>query len=106
SMMQLTAPEVPTDGGTADFALSFAQERLWFLDRYEPGCHAFNVPVVLRLSGPLNIDALEASLAEILRRHEVLRTRFPSRDGRPYQEVLPLPDFVLPVDTVAAPPGS
>jgi len=61
--------------------LSFAQQRLWFLDQLEPGSSAYNIPESLRLRGELDQDALERMLTEIVRRHEVLRTSFPSRDG-------------------------
>ena len=56
--------------------LSFGQLRLWFLDRLEPGSAAYNVPNAVRLNGRLDVEALERSLNEIVRRHEVLRTRF------------------------------
>ncbi|MDB6124520.1 MAG: hypothetical protein JWQ71_3513 [Pedosphaera sp.] len=54
--------------------LSFAQRRLWFIDRLEPGSHAYNVPTALRLKGTLNVEALQASLNRIVSRHEALRT--------------------------------
>jgi len=56
--------------------LSFAQQRLWFLDRLEPGNPFYNQPTALRLTGELKIDILEQSLREIIRRHEILRTTF------------------------------
>src|SRR5262249_38087590 len=56
--------------------LSFAQERLWFLDQLEPARPFYNVPQAFRLKGPLNIGALERTLSEIVRRHEILRTTF------------------------------
>ena len=79
-----------------DSLLSFAQERLWFLDRLQPGSAAYNMPAALRLTGPLDLPALAASLAEIVRRHEVLRTIFTEVSGSPVPEValpgpLPLP---------------
>ncbi|GGA46190.1 non-ribosomal peptide synthetase [Okeania sp. KiyG1] len=62
--------------------LSFAQERLWFLHQLEQGdTSAYNMPSILQLTGKLNIDALEQSLTEIIRRHEVLRTSFQSVSG-------------------------
>ena len=67
--------------------LSFAQERLWFLDRMEPGSAAYNVPLAARLAGPLDAAALARALAEIERRHQVLRTTFPAIEGRAVQVV-------------------
>jgi amino acid adenylation domain-containing protein len=67
--------------GAAESALSFAQERLWFLDQLEPGNAAYNQPAALRLTGPLDAAALAASLGAIRRRHEALRTRFVVRAG-------------------------
>ncbi|HVR95385.1 MAG TPA: amino acid adenylation domain-containing protein, partial [Thermoanaerobaculia bacterium] len=81
---------------TGDLPLSFAQERLWFLDRFEPGTAVYNLPLAIRLEGPLDAAALAASLGEIVRRHEALRTVFPARDGRPVQRVAPAAPFVLP----------
>ena len=69
--------------------LSFAQQRLWFLDQLEPESTAYNIPLAVRLVGELNVEALERTLSEIVRRHEVLRTRFVDVDGEPRQEVLP-----------------
>jgi amino acid adenylation domain-containing protein len=69
--------------------LSFAQQRLWFLDQLEPGNAFYNSFKGLRLRGKLDLQALERTLTEIVRRHELLRTRFVSIDGEPRQEVLP-----------------
>ncbi len=77
--------------------LSYAQQRLWFLDQLEPGSAAYNVPGALRLNGPLRVEALERSLAEIVRRHEVLRTVFQASGGVPVQIVLPPGGPGLPV---------
>jgi amino acid adenylation domain-containing protein len=65
--------------------LSFAQQRLWFLDQLEPGSTLYNIPVAVRLTGDLNQAALAATLAEIVRRHEVLRATFQVMDGKPVQ---------------------
>ena len=69
--------------------LSFAQQRLWFLDRLEPGSAFYNLPAALWIEGALDTEALERSLAEIIRRHEILRTTFPVIDGRPAQLLSP-----------------
>lgn len=66
---------------------SFAQQRLWFLYRLEPESAAYNLPVALQLEGRLDLAALEKSLDEIVRRHEVLRTTFRSSDGQPLQRI-------------------
>lgn len=63
-------------GKAQPLALSFAQQRMWFLDQLEPHGSVYNIPVGLRLSGPLDVDSLERSLSEIMRRHEVLREAF------------------------------
>ncbi|HEX2268956.1 MAG TPA: amino acid adenylation domain-containing protein [Pyrinomonadaceae bacterium] len=67
--------------------LSFGQERLWFLDQLEPNSSFYNTPAAMRLAGPLDVAALEQSLNEIVRRHEVLRTSFTNVDGRPEQVI-------------------
>jgi hypothetical protein len=69
--------------------LSFAQQRLWLLDRLIPLGSAYNIEQVLRLSGPLDHDALRTALDEILRRHEILRTRFVAQDGQAMQAIAP-----------------
>src|SRR5206468_2988734 len=76
---------------------SFAQERLWFLDRLEPGGAFYNVPTALRLRGPLHVPALERALGGLLRCHEALRTVFTEVDGTVVQAVKPFGDFVLPI---------
>jgi amino acid adenylation domain-containing protein len=69
--------------------LSFAQERLWFLDQLTPGSPQYNIHSGVRLSTPVNEAVLERTFNEIVRRHEVLRTTFPQADGVPYQRIAP-----------------
>ncbi|HEV2704891.1 MAG TPA: amino acid adenylation domain-containing protein, partial [Pyrinomonadaceae bacterium] len=77
---------VPREGG---LPLSFAQQRLWFLDQLEPESAAYNMPVALYLRGRLDVSLLEQSVRHIVNRHEALRTVFPSVKGRPVQVVEP-----------------
>ncbi|MBN8231298.1 amino acid adenylation domain-containing protein [Corallococcus macrosporus] len=74
---------------------SHAQQRLWFISKLDPSAHAYNVPLVTRLHGPLDAPALEASLVAVIRRHEVLRTTFDEVDGQPAQRIHPAWDFKL-----------
>jgi amino acid adenylation domain-containing protein len=88
-----TANSIPRREVEAQPQLSFAQERLWFLDQLMPGSAVFNVPMAVRLSGVINIAALQRAVDKIIRRHEVLRTTFATIDGEP------LPVFVSDIDT-------
>ena len=72
---------------TERLPLSFAQQRLWFLDRLNPGSAVYNLPGATRLEGALNLDALERAMNEIVRRHEVLRTRIEVEAGEPWQVI-------------------
>ena len=69
------------------YPLSFAQQRLWFLDQFEPGSALYNIPNSVRMSGPLDLKALEHAFNEIVRRHDILRTTFGTRNGKPVQFV-------------------
>ena len=80
----LSLRPVPRD---RDLPLSFAQQRLWLLDRLDPGSPLYNVPRAIRLARALNVDALVRALTEIVRRHEVLRTTFPIIDEQPVQSI-------------------
>src|SRR5579871_518387 len=68
-----------------DLPLSFSQHRLWFIDQLQPGSPLYNVPHALRMRGPLDTEALQRTLQEILRRHEVLRTYYQAKSGNPIQ---------------------
>ncbi|HEY2389794.1 MAG TPA: amino acid adenylation domain-containing protein [Candidatus Angelobacter sp.] len=85
-------------------ALSFAQQRLWFVEQMSPGTALYNIPVVLRLSGHLKISALQQGLTETVRRHESLRTHFVDDHGQPVQVIAPPHAVDLPlIDLSAAP---
>ncbi|MDF5719753.1 MAG: aminotransferase class III-fold pyridoxal phosphate-dependent enzyme [Rhizonema sp. PD37] len=77
--------------------LSFAQQRMWFLNQIDPDSSAYNEPVALRLRGSLNITALEQSFNEIIRRHEVLRTSYATVDRQPVQIIAPILTLTIPV---------
>jgi amino acid adenylation domain-containing protein len=81
-----------------DLPLSFAQQRLWFLDQLIPGNSAYNLPAAVRLQGTLDAEALRASLSEVVKRHEVLRTSFQTHGGRAVQMINLWQPLVLPVN--------
>ncbi len=85
--------------------LSFAQQRLWFLSRFNPTSTAYNVPLAIPFPGPLQIAALEQTLNELVQRHEVLRTRFELDEGNPVQRIEASATVVLPVIKVSLHPG-
>ncbi|HZB43822.1 MAG TPA: amino acid adenylation domain-containing protein, partial [Pyrinomonadaceae bacterium] len=82
-----TTPELVPSPREGAMPLSFAQQRLWFLDQLVPGSPFYNIPSAVRLSGRLDGPALERALSEVVRRHEILHTTFPSIDGEPVQLV-------------------
>ena len=93
----LSARERPD--GTAP--VSFSQERLWILDRIEPGSTAYGIPVAVRLRGQVDLGALVRGLGALVARHESLRTRFESAGGRPVQRIDPPRPPALPVVDLA-----
>ena len=85
--LTLTVPPILPRTKDGELPLSFAQQRLWFLDQLQPNSALYNIPMVLRLQGNLNQGALERSLLEICDRHEVLRTNFVTINGQPIQVI-------------------
>jgi len=85
-----------------ELPLSFAQQRLWFLDQLESNSAAYNIPTAVRLCGQLNITALERSFSEVVRRHESLRTTFKAIDGKPVQVISPPERVNLLVEQLSA----
>jgi amino acid adenylation domain-containing protein len=81
-----------------DLPLSFAQQRLWFLDELEPNSPAYNMAAAVRLSGALDVDTLRRAFSEITRRHEILRTTFELSNGMPVQVISDPQPFDLPVE--------
>ncbi len=96
----------PRDRSLDPPPLSCAQQRLWFLDQLEPGSSFYNIPEAIRLCGALDVKAFEHSLNEIIRRHEVLRTRFVSRNGQPVQVIEPQLTLSVPVQDLRAWPAA
>lgn len=91
------APPLVPVGRERPLPLSFAQQRLWFLDQLEPQSSFYNLPVAVRLGGELDLTALNASVDEIVRRHEVLRTTFVAEAGQPVQVIAPELKLAVPV---------
>lgn len=94
-------------GASRRTPLSYAQQRLWFLDRLQPGSATYNIPTVLRLKGRLDAAAMTRGLRRIIERHEALRTTFHAgADDSPFQKINPTPEFTIGVkdfSRVAAP---
>src|SRR5215216_339771 len=93
----LQTPTVAVREERVELPLSFAQQRLWFLNQWQPNTAVYNIPIFVRLHGRLDITALEQTLNEIIRRHESLRTTFVLNEGRPFQIVAPSLHLTLQV---------
>jgi len=92
-LITLTKVEKSTDY----HPLSFSQQGLWFIHQLAPDTPAYNIPIVINLTGKINIAALRQSLSEIIQRHEVLRTKFVLVDGQPVQVINPTVSFSLSI---------
>ncbi|GCE39566.1 Siderophore biosynthesis non-ribosomal peptide synthetase modules Bacillibactin synthetase component F [Rhodococcus wratislaviensis] len=86
--------------------LSLAQQRMWFLSRFDPHSPAYNLPLVVRLTGDLDVAALQGAVNALLDRHESLRTVFPEHDGEPVQVVLPASQVQLDLTPIAVDAGA
>uniref|UniRef100_UPI00209BE581 non-ribosomal peptide synthetase n=1 Tax=Rhodococcus erythropolis TaxID=1833 RepID=UPI00209BE581 len=95
-----TAPLVPQPR-PARIPLSLAQQRMWFLNRFEPASAVNNVPAAIRISGALDVAALNAAVIDVVGRHESLRTLYPDVDGVGYQEVRDVRDVVVDLSPVS-----
>ncbi|HSF42931.1 MAG TPA: amino acid adenylation domain-containing protein, partial [Thermoanaerobaculia bacterium] len=95
-------PVIAPVGREADLPLSFAQERLWFLDQLDPGTPTYNMPLALQLGGRLEMEVLRRSLQRLTERHEVLRTRFVTVEGRPVQVIGEVTELALPLVDLAS----
>ena len=94
----LSAPPIVPVARDGELWLSFAQQRLWFLDRLRPGSAAYNMPAALHVTGRVDMTMLQQSLDEVVRRHKMLRTTFAAVEGRPVQVIAPaltLPPLVF-----------
>ena len=89
-----TAPAIR---GTEEIDVSSTQQRLWFLNQLDPKSAQYHVPVAFRLAGSLQVETLRNALQQLIERHDALRARFESRDGRPVQIVQPSATVSLPV---------
>ncbi|OEJ34561.1 non-ribosomal peptide synthetase [Streptomyces subrutilus] len=100
SRLALTAGERPQR-----LPLSFAQQRLWLIDRMEGPSALYNLPLALRVAGPLDPAALELALGDLVARHEILRTLITEQDGEPRQRIVPAAEARVPFDRRTTPPA-
>uniref|UniRef100_UPI001651ABD6 non-ribosomal peptide synthetase n=1 Tax=Streptomyces sp. or43 TaxID=2478957 RepID=UPI001651ABD6 len=93
----VSAPPITVTGRDHELPLSFAQQRLWFLDQLDPGSTEYHVPLLVRWPGDLDVEALTAALGAVVKRHEILRTRLvPGANGVAHQVIDEPAPFVLP----------
>ncbi|HEY2515677.1 MAG TPA: amino acid adenylation domain-containing protein, partial [Polyangiaceae bacterium] len=97
-----SAAPIPRVARDAPLALSYAQERLWFLDQLEPGDPSYVIALATELRGAVDVEALRRAVEEVIHRHEALRTTFPSDDGQPRQAIQAPPAWELPLLDLSA----
>src|SRR3972149_1396435 len=83
----MAVPRIPRRVNRESIPLSFAQQRLWFLDQLEPNSPLYNIPKAVRIEGALNLEALHRALDAMVMRHDTLRTTFVPVDGNPLQVI-------------------
>ncbi len=101
-----TRQNIPRRPDDKPNALSFAQQRLWFVDQLLPGSSAYNVPLAFHLRGPLDVAALEFAVNEVVKRHEILRTTFTEINDQPSQVIGPTVKIQLPIVDVSNEPAA
>ncbi|MFC1851966.1 amino acid adenylation domain-containing protein [candidate division CSSED10-310 bacterium] len=89
---------IPRQSRVGAHPLSYAQQRLWFLEQYEPDLPLYNIPLGIHISGLLNLNALKQSITDVVDRHEILRTTYHLQDGEPFQIIAPSLEVKLPVN--------
>src|SRR5687767_12974132 len=102
---QARTPAIPRRTDPKRAPLSFAQQRLWFLDQLEPHSPMYNMPTPVRMRGPLDFPSLERAVNAVVARHEMLRTRFASHEGEPTQEIMPAGPVTIEVIDLRATPN-
>src|SRR6185436_18356547 len=102
----LATPPLRRLEATEQLPLSFAQQRLWFIDQLMPRNNAYSIPLGFRVQGSLNLSALQQSFNEIVQRQESLRTNFINLDGEPVQVIAPTRVHDLPVISLERLPES
>jgi len=98
-------PILPAPAGV-ELPLSFAQQRLWFLDQFDPGNAIYNMPTAVGMTGTLDLDALTQAINEIVRRHDTLRTRIVTKEGKASQVIDPFAPFTLPITDLSHLPSA
>ncbi len=91
----VTTSSIPRRVQQTPVPLSYIQEGIWYTEQFQPGLATYNIPLAFRLRGPLDISALEQSLAYLIKRHETLRTAFTLIEGKPQQIIHSTVNFAL-----------